>query len=121
MEYALSSVLGWGYPKPEQFLDGPGVIRQARNHPWSAFHPASIHLYSERTVRPNEVVGGSRQEEPPLQALRVAPGMPGATGQGRKPGSQGGIEPFHEGGVDCPTLALCRLDQVKRLEQVAKR
>jgi hypothetical protein len=47
--------------------------------------------------------------------------MPGATDQGGKPGSQGGIEPLDEGGVDRPTLALRLLDQMECLEQVAKR
>jgi hypothetical protein len=67
------------------------------------------------------LVGGSGQEEPPLQALRVAPAMVGAKAQGRKQGPQGGTEPFHEGRVDCPALALFPLNEVKRLRQGAKR
>jgi hypothetical protein len=56
-----------------------------------------------------------------LQALCVAPGMPGATGQGRKPGAQGGIEPLHEGSVDRSALSLSLLDEMECLEQVPKR
>jgi hypothetical protein len=45
VEYALSSILGWGHPKPEEFVDGPGTVRGARDCPWSTFYPAPIHLY----------------------------------------------------------------------------
>ena len=37
VERALSRVLEWRHPKLEQFLNGPRVVSEARDHPWSAF------------------------------------------------------------------------------------
>ena len=37
VEGALGCVLEWRYPKLEQFFNGPRVVSEARDHPWSAF------------------------------------------------------------------------------------
>ena len=71
-------------------------------------------------MRSNEVVGGSGQEEPSFESLCVGPGMPGPTGEGWKPGPEGGIEPLDERSVDGAPLALCFLDEVKGLEQITE-
>lgn len=111
-EHALGRFLRSEHPKLRQLLDRSRVIRQARDHPWCAFCPASIHLYPKGAVRSNKVVGSGGQEKTSFQSSCAAPGMPGA---------QGGTEPFDEGGVDCPAPALRLLDKVEHIVQVTKR
>ena len=108
-------------PKPETFLDLPRVVHQACDHSWCAFSPASIHSYPKRAVRSNKVVGRGGQEETPFQTVCVAPGMPGATDQCGKSGSEGSIEPLDKGSVDCVPLPLSLLNHVNGLEQITKR